>query len=379
MPSGNSVPSHGVVAAIWTSCVAFALMQAPHTVLAQTLVPDTPSCARCEIVLTEVAQLGDDEQAFLASVPHSVGVDNDGRYWITSWRRLPLLFDPTGHFLRKLGSIGDGPDEFRDPANLLFVPGDSIVVFDANSLRATVITSDLRMARSVRLGGDLTAVAVIRWPDSVLVSGRLPAPAPAGQYVHLVSLVGTEISVITSSTSDVEPPDQPQADAWLLSSAGSGFAWAASTHLYRLYQLAAGRLPASATLERRPPWFVPGPVRSIGTPTSPPPSAVHAVSQDVYGRLWVYSRVASESWRDAWPKLREGTLEVAVSAIEMDKLLSTMVEVIDPIAGRVLARRQLPGLVISAMSSDRLAVYHVGADALPLVKVFRLSLVQQGG
>jgi len=59
-----------------------------------------------------------------------------------------LAFGPAGDFLWSQGRDGDGPGEYRRPRGLMVLPGDSILVYDLEHRRATVLTPGGELARS---------------------------------------------------------------------------------------------------------------------------------------------------------------------------------------------------------------------------------------
>lgn len=59
-----------------------------------------------------------------------------------------LAFDPAGEFLWTQGRDGDGPGEYRRPASLMVLPGDSVLVYDTQHRRVTVLAPGGEVARS---------------------------------------------------------------------------------------------------------------------------------------------------------------------------------------------------------------------------------------
>lgn len=150
-----------------------------------------------------------------------------------------------------------------------------------------------------------------------------------------------------------------------------GTFWSASAGSYDLFQSSAdGRI--LRTLLRRPPWFSrPSPV-NYDWKNRPPPPHFGAVLEDEDGLLWVFVRVAAGSWREAWPTVSPDVYEVPLRQIAMEKLFATMIEVIDPQAGRVLARQRIDGLVVGALPGPRV-------DALAMDRGLPESIVVDHG
>jgi hypothetical protein len=58
----------------------------------------------------------------------------------------------------------------------------------------------------------------------------------------------------------------------------------------------------------------------------------------------------------------------------MEKLHRTTVEVLDPVALRVVARRELDEWICAVLPDLRAVIYSVDADGFPRLKIVRLSL-----
>ena len=62
-----------------------------------------------------------------------------------------LVFARDGSLLHRLGRAGDGPGEFRGPASLVTLPGDSLGVYDSRHKRLSVFGPGGALAREVSL------------------------------------------------------------------------------------------------------------------------------------------------------------------------------------------------------------------------------------
>ena len=58
-----------------------------------------------------------------------------------------------------------------------------------------------------------------------------------------------------------------------------------------------------------------------------------------------------------------------------ERLYRTMVEVIDPTEGRVIARRTIDQWVIAALPGRRIAAYTADRDGIPQVEISQFELV----
>lgn len=331
-------------------------------------VPDAPACARCTIGVQRVVTLGDiDGPGSLASVP-TVRVDGIGRYWIFAGTELPAVYDTGGRFLRRVGAKDEGPGEYQMPRDGFSIPGDSFVVLDGQLRRGTVVTPDLRATRSFRLPQGFSWVVPVRWPDHTIAYG-----ADVVQSLQRVAF-GSESARVMGAFG----PTRASRHALPLSlraartSDGRGM-WSSSVPGYQLQQwTVAGAL--LKTLTRTPEWFPSASVPSIGWADKPPTPGIADIQQTTDGLLWVFIDVPSPAWRQAWPPMAPGATHVEGSKIGREYLYRTTVEVIDPQAGRVLARRALDEWLVAALPGGRAAAYGVDADGIPRVTVMRLSL-----
>jgi hypothetical protein len=106
------------------------------------------ACPGCEIAVDTVAVLGTaDGSAALGDVSY-VSVDSLDRFWVFSPGELPQVFAPDGTWLLKAGAEGRGPGEFVGASRLVPLPGDSVLVEDANGFH--LFDGDLRYQRTLQ-------------------------------------------------------------------------------------------------------------------------------------------------------------------------------------------------------------------------------------
>lgn len=75
------------------------------------------------------------------------------------------FFDASGAYVGASGRRGDAPGEYQQITSLGYGPGDSLWVYDFGNRRFTVLNPAGAVVRTVRLGGELSAVGAV---------GRLP-------------------------------------------------------------------------------------------------------------------------------------------------------------------------------------------------------------
>jgi hypothetical protein len=341
------------------------LLQYGGSAAAQVVIPDRPSCAACSIEVENVVRL--DPAALLPTSPASVVRDSGGRYWVTFPNDQAMVFASDGGLLLTLRE-GGGPGEFRYPAMVVPV-GDSVVVFDRGA-GPSVMGPDHRVARRLQPSRILGRAYPIVWPDSVLINTGALARSGNRSPFHVASLAGPSIEVVRSFGEEPPPPaGAPRSAVRAIAPSRDGGLWAAPYQQYEieLWSL-AGEL--QQTLVRRPSWFPEEPRRMNFS--EPPPPRIRTLEQDAAGRLWVYVNVAASTWQEGYP--RGGGAEVSAGEFSYEKLYDTTVEVLDPIGGRVLARRTLDRFIVSALPDGHAAIYDTTEAGEPFVEIVRLSI-----
>ncbi len=130
------------------------------------------------------------------------------------------------------------------------------------------------------------------------------------------------------------------------------------------------RLPGDSAgwirLEGRPGWFLPGPP-GPGFPLDDPYPSVIGALRVHDGLVWVGTMVADPNWAEyGEPSLSE--------PLDMTRLLDTVIEVIDPGTGEMVARAVHDEVL--AWTGDKASLYSVREDGIvPRAVLFSPSLV----
>lgn len=343
-----------------------------HAQVAPTRIAEAVSCASCRITLSTVATLGDtDGPGELTTVPYGVRVDGRGRYWLWGGDAAggPPVYDTSGRFLRTTGRRGQGPGEFEGVIDAIPLPGDSVLVID-QVRRATLFAPDLSVARHIPLGATLSRSLVVNWPRSVIGFDHYGAGGRGGPVFHEMAFDSVPARVTRSFGPEWSIRDfrTMTASMRITAPTTSGF-WAATHDQYRIERWSfEGKM--DLVLERSPAW-PPRTSEGFGSPDTPPPNSMQAIAEDRAGRLWVFVNVAAPTWREGWPRT---TGETRVSAFAQEKMFRTVVEVLDPRAGRAVARRQLDEWIIAALPGERAVIYSVAADGIPRLRIVGFTL-----
>jgi hypothetical protein len=350
---------------------------------AQQEVVDMPVCESCRVVPELVLTLGDvDGVGSLSGAPAGVARDGQGRYWIAQGSQPTLIFDSNGRIIRELGRRGSGPAEYMTVSIVVPLPGDSVLIFDSGNRRAVVVGADFRPVRFIAVPAAVSAAAVLRWPDRVVVSANLrEPPSSRGLASHIVNMSGANLAVVRSF--GVDPALPPGADVTAndirqrYATTAEGTLWSADRAQYRLAQWTSeGEFTSS--LRRVAPWFYRlGQTPPRGTDVNLP-SSVHAISHDSMGRIWTYvyaARTAGQILQEARPSAGAG--DIAIQGLPpTHRLYHTVVEVIDPESRRVSVRTILEETVVAALPGSRVAIYEEDAIGIPRVRIEQLTLVE---
>lgn len=357
--------------------VALQLSSASGTLQSQQVrvITDDVSCRTCRIEIGARTPLHAPAQALLNSPPNAAVSDAGGQIWLVPDEGPPVIFAAGGAFVSVVGRQGSGPGEFSVPIGLLRV-GDSVVVFDAGTSRASVLDKGIRLTRSVNLTATVSPGVAIRWPENVVFTGFQPTPESAGWPLHAVTLAGRDQRLRFSFG-----PDEGQVAygrevllSLLFANSRGEHYWSADRYQYRLIRWNSSH-ERRGTIVRQSKWFPTSDRTGMGNATTPPPPAISAIHEDASGLIWVFARVASPTWSQAWTNVQRDGREILYRSIAVEKLFRTVIEVIDPARGRVVTRAELPYLVTHVLSDTLALAFHNGEGTdEPVVSVVRFDL-----
>lgn len=360
--------------ALITLCLAFLLSRPASS---QIVVPDEPSCATCKLEIEVLTTLGAVEgPGSLPGLPEMIAVDGRGNYWLTFSGSLPLVFDSTGRFLREMGRRGRGPGEFEYPAVVAALPGDSVLIIDPGTIRATVVAPDFRAVRGISIPpGQIYGIAPLQWPDDLVLNSIVKTKEHFGWPMHRATTTGGRLAVVKSfgaNGGELRPGQEIELQQ-KFTAPRHGRIWAADLVRYRVTQWTADgeRL---LMLERNPPWFKGVSAGGIGGRNNPPAPRINAIGEDDAGRLWVFALVANPSWREAWASSPTAGGEYSISRVAWEHLYRTIIEVIDSDTRRMVARGSFDALILAALPGNRAAAYTVDQDGIPQVEILSIRV-----
>ena len=312
----------------------------------------------------------------MKGMPVHIARDSRGKFIVLVPGQLPQLYGTDGRFLQEIGRAGEGPGEFVAAAHVTTLPGDSLLVLDAQLRRASVLRPDLSFARAVSIPLRAGSLAVLRWPQLVMANGISFTPEHAGWPLHLLDLSGPTAQHKGSfgdNRGELRAGQPGLLTRRFMHASREGF-WAA--HALR-YQAARYSLSGKTVdvLLRRPSWFSKESAWTIGSPRIPPPPIVDAVM--IRGdTLWVAIRTARPDWSRAWEGVTIPPSGELTSAQVPDRtrLYRSRLEVIDLKHARLLTQKAVDGIVVYLGKDLTAIVYDLVDDLLPRLRVFDLRL-----
>src|SRR5690606_19510004 len=248
------------------------------TVHAQESVLKGPTCEACTISVTHVVTLGDNDRGLVG--PQFVGLrDARGRYWISHPQSGDevVVFDARGRYVHTFGRAGEGPGEFRRIRQMA-LGGDDVYLFDPRLARATVVSPDFELKRTVKVVGDPQNVEVLP-SGKMVINTSVPTRERAGFMLHLLDTEG-EIERSFAEVDSVFRLDYGLVGRRQLAMASEpGQVWVLPATEYVIQKwTTAGRMVEQ--LRRRVDWFEPHDLEIMPHPETPPAPVIWGVEED---------------------------------------------------------------------------------------------------
>lgn len=331
------------------------------------------TCDSCIVSLKRVAQLGTDDGPGALGGTGTVARSPGGLFFVATARMLDEIkvFDSDGRFLRTIGRAGAGPGEFRH-IWLLSAVDNTLYAFDGDNDRVTT----LRLP-----DGEIVSEQPWKWPArsvailksrSFVINADISIPALAGVPLHLLSSDG-EIARSFGETEDLTRPDVGYAGQRVLAASNDGNVWSAPRTSYVMTKWSpSGRV--ISTIDRDAAWFRPHRNTVSFTADRPPPPLVVQMREDAWGRLWILSSVADESWQEGLefrPDHPDGPRYVPGN---LHDYFDTVIEVVDTRTGELLASGRSDRYITRFADDEHVVSFAETAIGAPRIEVWRISL-----
>lgn len=330
----------------------------------------------CSVAAERVATLGEVEGPGIVASTGVVSADSHGRFY-TAHMAAPgqiVMFDSSGDHLQSIGRVGEGPGEYRAISGIHISTGDTIHVFDNGNTRRTVLSPypDLEVVRTARM-----ALPFQAWRGVVGDSGSYVSAFPFGAANHIgyplhEATSDGEIRSFGSENPEFEPGSSLKLQRVATRAAGD-MIWAGHRTRYQidLWTRDNRRLQ---TLQRDTPWFTPYDQVAIVTPTEPPSPSMVGIREDETRRLWVLVLVPAENWADGLREVTalngERAYELASTSVTFD----TVLDVLDPTQGTVIASRRFDEEVLTFLPDGRLVAHREDSNGVPYLDILEASI-----
>ncbi len=241
---------------------------------------------------------------------------------------LPTVYGDDGTFFGVLGAAGEAPEQFREPLFVRFGPGDSLYVFDG-AQRVLIFGPDRRYGRTVPL-------PVVPWDAVVLADGRMVVASSSFDHPLPLLLVGPDgatLREIGAGDSVARTMPSPRAVAL----APDGTYWTVlMTGRWRVEHWdTTGAL--LGVIERAPTWYPPYRRELGGVASQAPQPTLQDAWFDAAGRLWVLGKAVDAKWEEGIGTTTSDAGVEVTTIDEPDRVSDTVLEVIDPTTGELVA------------------------------------------
>lgn len=356
-----------------------------------TLFADTlPACRRCSLELREIGRFGAaDDSVLLRGIPVVV---RDGRGFVHA--AVPfatdqeiLRFAPDGSLAGTVGRHGTGPGEYRY-VNALSLHADTILVVAHDDRHITEFTTGGHHLRTLTVSPRLTGTAVKLRGGGFVMTGRLRAANHDERPIHFLSDAG--VVERSAGTDDVLSARGGRRRA-LGRVEDDGF-WIAEIGTYRLERLDLNGEVTRTLGVSAPPSFYSltfmsreaaeearrqarvtnrSELMAARPATLPAPPIFRVAGLGVLDdMLVVVANVPAAGWDTIQVAYASGG-EVALEDGVYPRIYATVVDVVDPATGTLLARTRLPGY--GALASDSvIATLHADEYGVITGRLFRV-------
>lgn len=325
--------------------LAFSLV-APAPSRAQDARPE-PRCAECRFAFDSLTTLGATEgDGALRTGPAAIVEDADGRFVVAQRveNEPARVFAPDGSFVATIGTIGDGPGEYRS-IGALSATEEAIHLYDEGTQRISTVDLNLELQGTIPLRGFAVMDAVALGPGLHVVNMIVPGGPSGGHALHLVNDEG---EIIRS----IEPFDSRDGDPFahfrhvFRPEGGDGF-WSVPY----FGRIVARRYSSDGDLLME--WSAaPAPGDELpmtyGNPDEdrPPTRQILAPWHDD-GLLWVVSTIPGPRWRDGLTRAEDGVHGTYFKTTDHGLLFDPAMEVFDADTGELVVARYAESLPIS--------------------------------
>jgi hypothetical protein len=345
-----------------------------------------PACAGCEIVLTRVASLGSLKDAETPGFYSGVAMDSRGRVFVTGREtRSIVVYDTEGRFIRVFGRPGGGPGEFRQVVALGVGPGDSVVTVDGP--RVSVFSPALEFVRSfVTSAPGLPIEMPVAFPDGTIALVLPPARAGVrAQPVHVFTPGEIAPRVLGLSAPGSATQCLACEHRVIGASQTPGHLWLAPVNTFAAELWTAAGTRSLRVEMRGAHWFEPWTSDPVRGADVRPRNTITRVVEDTQRRVWVAAKTTIDRWTPPPAGSERGRAATGRSGStvsfndmnpspELLKRSATVVEVLDPVAGRIVVSQRFDGRAIRLLTPEFAAEFREDRDGVAVLDLYRMSI-----
>jgi hypothetical protein len=294
-------------------------------------LPNQPTCADCKIKLKPAVRLGSDEDPAGFAQTIVIAANSRNQYVVSSLTFDGQLFvyGPDGKFIRTIGHQGHGPGEFSTPQLMAFDSRDSLHTIDFTGSRYSVFAPNFSFVRSAVVPAMPFALKI--HPTGKLVMATVSATRSGRTGLSIFPQAGgpalASFDVVTPNRAAIEAGRFVSIDA-------TGLIWSTQRvgYMIRVWD-ARGREVREITAAR--PWTSDSIRRHIDYLKEKPDAQISGLEFDASGRLWVFAVVPDAHWAPVKDPAQ----------LNMKRGYDTIIEVIDPVTGKLLAQARMDEVV----------------------------------
>lgn len=336
-------------------------------------------CAEC-VQMELMAVIGDTTgPGYIEEQISRLVIDGRGRFWLKQKYDMKV-FERDGTFTRSIGRKGEGPGEFDDPWPVYRSEDGKVHVLDPGNLRETVFDSEFNV------------VEEIAWHGLPFFSYAVPLPGRTGYVINAwiatPEAIGLPLHIVRSGKI-VRSLGQEVSGQEVQETAFTNMRIVAVDPAFRIFSMR--RFDSTievwdSTGDRIATFAGPALNAHAVKPTfysadNPLPTEVVSMHAEDDGILWIVMRRPRADWMKYFEErvYPDGLVGLELKDdVTLGDVYSVRVEVVDLLAQRVLARRDIPGF-FSIMNQDFVLTENRWAqDGSPQVAVWQLSLVGPG-
>ena len=310
-----------------------ALLAVPALAGAQEVVPISTEPPRCTVRLDEALRLGSIDDPGTVGLPSWITRLESGDFVLATPGNGAemLVYDAEGRYRESFGRSGEGPGEFVAPGmgRLRPSPGGGVLILDPMTRRITSLSAGRELLGTTPVGDmmGMNFLPATSRPGFVVGGWAAGGENPGG----VTRVIDTEGATLAETGGVTMERWLMQFFFFPMATDAEGRVWRARPTEYVVEAWDPENSAVLIRLEGSPDWFTPGPPQRGYPLAAPGPSVIQGLEYHE-GLLWITTSVADAEWAqlsDARPE--DGDLDG-------NKLMDTVIEVVDPDTGALVAR-----------------------------------------